>query len=58
MRNDAGQSDLADARPGRAGPVLIVASLAALVAGGLLLWRRNGEAVFGDMVLAAIAWCI
>ena len=28
-----------------------------LAAAGLLLWSRQGSAVFTDVVLAAIAWC-
>lgn len=28
-----------------------------LTAAGLLLWARDGAAVFGDYVLAGLAWC-
>ncbi len=40
-------------------PALLVAAAAALclVGAGLLLWGRQGAAVFGDTVLAALAWC-
>ena len=44
-------------RRGRAGSVLVAASLASVVGAGLLLWHRSGDAVFADMVSAAIAWC-
>jgi hypothetical protein len=57
MSSSAEQPDLQAARPSRAGLVLVAASVALLVAAGLLLWRRNGDAVFGDLVLAALAWC-
>jgi hypothetical protein len=40
-------------------PVLIVTAAATLclVGAGLLLWQRQGAAVFSDTVLAALAWC-
>ncbi len=44
-------------RPSRFGPVLLVASVACLVGAGLLLWSQQGDAVFNDVVLAALAWC-
>jgi glucose dehydrogenase len=28
-----------------------------LAGAGLLLWSRQGSAVFADVVLAAVAWC-
>ncbi len=39
------------------GRILAGAAVASLVAAGLLLWSKTGPAVFGDMVLAAVAWC-
>jgi hypothetical protein len=48
-------------QPGRRSnrPVLIVTAAVALclVGAGLLLWQRQGAAVFSDTVLAALAWC-
>jgi hypothetical protein len=44
-------------RLGAAGRVLLALSVASVVAAGLLLWNRQGQAVFSDMVLAAFAWC-
>ncbi len=40
-------------------PALILSAGAALclVGAGLLLWARHGAAVFGDTVIAALAWC-
>jgi hypothetical protein len=35
----------------------IIAAIACLVGAGLLLWSRNGDAVFSDLVLNAVAWC-
>ncbi len=55
--SSAGSLQAPRVRRGRAGPVLVVASLASLVVAGLLLWGRSGDAVFADMVSAAIAWC-
>jgi hypothetical protein len=58
MSSNAGHPDLPrNSRNGRAGFVLVAASVALLVAAGLLLWQRNGDAVFADLVLAALAWC-
>jgi hypothetical protein len=36
---------------------LAAAALGCLVIAGLLLWGSRGEAIFSDMVLAALAWC-
>jgi hypothetical protein len=44
-------------RSGTAGRVLLALSIGSFVAAGLLLWNRQGKAVFSDMVLAAFAWC-
>jgi hypothetical protein len=44
-------------RAGYAGRFLVVAGVACLVAAGLLLWSRQGGAVFSDVVLSALAWC-
>ena len=37
--------------------VVTVAAVLCLVGAGLLLWARQGTAVFNDTVLAALAWC-
>ncbi len=36
---------------------LIAAATGCLVVAGLLLWTSRGDAVFSDLVLAAVAWC-
>lgn len=46
----AGRSQLA-------GWALVGASVMFLATAGLLLWRREGAAVFGDTLAAALAWC-
>ena len=46
-----------DQRFPRLGFGLVAASVVCLIAAGGLLWWRRGEAVFGDVVLAALAWC-
>jgi hypothetical protein len=55
--SNAGSLHAPRVRRGRAGPVLVFGSLASVVVAGLLLWDRSGDAVFADMVSAAIAWC-
>jgi hypothetical protein len=40
-----------------AGRTLVAAAIGWLVVAGLLLWRSRGDAVFADVVLAALAWC-
>jgi hypothetical protein len=58
MSSDAGHSNLRGLPgAGRTSLVLVAAAVGLLTAAGLLLWKRNGDAVFGDMVLAALAWC-
>jgi hypothetical protein len=53
----------ADARTDKTegGRVFVVATLTGaaflLLAAGGLLWARQGEAVFTDLVTAALAWC-
>jgi hypothetical protein len=42
---------------GIAGRILVMAGLMCLVAAGLLLWAQQGDSVFSDTVLAALAWC-
>jgi hypothetical protein len=37
--------------------VLLAAALGCAVAAGLLLWSRQGDAVFSDLVLTALSWC-
>ncbi len=44
-------------RANRLGFWLVGSAVGLLVAAGLLLWGRHGEAVFGDTVIAALAWC-
>ncbi|WP_158266644.1 hypothetical protein [Alsobacter soli] len=36
---------------------LWLGAAAAVVVAGLLLWAAQGEAVFTDVVSAALAWC-
>ena len=55
MHTDLHQSD--ETRSSFAVRALAAATAACLVVGGLLLWASRGDAVFSDMVLAAIAWC-
>lgn len=40
-----------------AGRWLIGLAAAGLLAAGLALWSRHGDAVFTDVILAALAWC-
>ena len=42
---------------GVASRTLVAAAVTCLVVAGLVLWGSRGEAVFGDVVLAALAWC-
>jgi hypothetical protein len=51
------ERSLGTTHPSLASRVLIVAALGCIVAAGLLLWSRQGDAVFSDMVLTALAWC-
>ncbi|HEX2138062.1 MAG TPA: hypothetical protein VHG30_19585 [Microvirga sp.] len=44
-------------RRGLAGRGLVAAAVVCLVAAGLVLWASRGDAVFADVVLAALAWC-
>ena len=37
--------------------VVVAAGSLCLVGAGVLLWGWQGEAVFSDTVLAALAWC-
>ena len=48
--------DLPDRTRGAARGLLAGATLL-LAAGGLGRWWSRGAAVFGDIVLAAVAWC-
>jgi len=41
----------------RAGMALIAGAILCLVGTGGLLWWHYGDAIFNDMVLAALAWC-
>jgi hypothetical protein len=47
----------AERRPSRAPLLVTAAAVLCLVGAGLLLWGRHGAAVFGDTVIAALAWC-
>ena len=47
----------ADTKRSIAGPAMVVAGVGSLVAAGAVLWWRQGDAIFSDMVLAALAWC-
>jgi hypothetical protein len=47
----------AEASAGFRGRALTAAAVGCLLLAGILLWGSRGEAVFGDMVLAALAWC-
>ncbi len=42
----------------RTGQALWLAAALALIAAGLVLWTARAEAIFTDMVSAAIAWCM
>ncbi len=46
-----------EARSSFAIRALVAAAIGSLVIAGLLLWTSRGDAVFSDMVLAALAWC-
>ena len=37
--------------------VVALLTAGALVAFGALMWARHGEAVFTDLISAAVAWC-
>jgi hypothetical protein len=47
----------AEAPTGFRGRTLAGAAVGCLLVAGILLWASRGEAVFGDTVLAALAWC-
>jgi hypothetical protein len=46
--------------PGRRRTALALwaAAAVALIASGMVLWTARAEAVFTDMVSAALAWCM
>ncbi len=46
-----------ETKPSMAGPAMVAVGVGCLVAAGAVLWWRQGDAVFSDMVLAALAWC-
>ena len=54
---DADLPHTLDGRRGLAGRGLVAAAVVCLVAAGLVLWASRGDAVFTDVVLAALAWC-
>ncbi len=53
------QTHIHNSEPRRAmmARALAAAATGCLVAAGILLWSHRGDAVFSDMVLAALAWC-
>jgi hypothetical protein len=57
MRAKAYRSESLLRRPEAVRVAVIVSAVACLVGAGVLLWSRTGEAVFSDLVLAALAWC-
>ena len=46
-----------DETRGRLAPGLWIGAAALAVGAGLLLWSRQGAAVFADYLSAAVAWC-
>jgi hypothetical protein len=50
-------SGTAGSRLPSTGSVIIGAGILCLVGAGLVLWAHQGDAVFSDVVLAALAWC-
>ena len=52
-----GRADLAGTGGRALGRILAASSLACLVAAGGLLWWQRGAAVFGDLIVAGLAWC-
>lgn len=56
---DPAPSHLDETRPGDRPLALALAGGAALclVAAGGLMWWKHGDAVFGSLVTAALAWC-
>jgi hypothetical protein len=42
---------------GLPGRTLAAAAVGCLLLAGILLWASRGEAIFSDVVLAALAWC-
>jgi hypothetical protein len=44
-------------RSGLAVRMLVGAAVGSLVLAGVVLWSHRGDAVFSDVVLAALAWC-
>ncbi|HEX2552989.1 MAG TPA: hypothetical protein VHL98_04765 [Microvirga sp.] len=57
MSVGAGRTGPEEQRRTAAGMVLVLFAVGCLVASGLLLWARRGDAVFSDLVLSALAWC-
>ena len=58
MSVGAGRPVLEDQRRSAAGFVLVLFGGACLGAAGGLLWARRGDALFIDLVLTALAWCL
>ncbi len=58
MSVGAGRPVLEDQRRSAASFVLVLFGVACLVAAVALLWARRGDAVFSDLVLTALAWCL
>ncbi|WP_375457614.1 hypothetical protein [uncultured Enterovirga sp.] len=59
VEGDTAVSDPDDARAGDHRVAFFLAGGAALclVAAGGLMWWKHGDAIFGSMVTAALAWC-
>lgn len=57
MRSVADDRDQDAARPSRLGLALLVGGALALLGAGLLLWRREGDKLFTDGLIAAIVAC-
>jgi hypothetical protein len=55
--DSGGERSLEATSTGFSSRLLVAGAVGCAVAAGLLLWSRQGDAVFSDMVLAALAWC-
>ena len=58
MSNSSGSGAATpDMSTARTGLRLAGAAIACLAAAGLLLWWQQGEAIFGQYLVGALAWC-
>lgn len=57
MSGEAGASRTDGPPVSAFGWAVLAAAVACLVGAGGLLWWRRGDAVFGDLVMAGLAWC-